>query len=238
MFSQTIRSSHLHLLRLRHIQKLPSIPLLTIRYHGTESSSTIKVRAAERLLKSPECDYLFPLYVENDGGHNHLITKWFYQEGDVVKDSTPLCEIDTDEFSYDFDCPEDGYLAQRTVDEGDAVEEQQLFAVLVKSIEEFDDYHIRLKETCNNIVQEEEEEKTKQLKESVGTEENAKEMVHRILETTGMEQYRNMFELLIKDDGFDTPCALKAITDEDLQESGVEKKGHRRALLRALEGDE
>jgi len=227
-----IRLLHHHH-RLKHLQKKNVPIVLRVRHHGSKPAN-MEIRAAERLLKEPDCAYLIPLYVKDVGGHHYRLTKWFQQEGDAVNESTALCEIDTDEFAYDFPASENGYLAQCTVAEGDAVEEDQMFALLVQSVEELDDYRSRLGETCKVLIEEEEQE-MQHKKGTLQNEESATDMVQRVLKATGMEQYKDEFTKLVEDDGFDTPGALREVTEDDLEDVGVRKKGHRRALIRALE---
>ena len=52
-----------------------------------------------------------PLYVGDDGGHDHRVSRWLKSEGDVVAPDEAVCEIETTEFLYDFGTDEEGYLS-------------------------------------------------------------------------------------------------------------------------------
>jgi hypothetical protein len=213
----------------------PNHLLRLFRQCLSTKSSTIEEKAAQQLLKDTELAYIVPLYIEDDGGHDRKIAKWFKQEGDAVTSQDVLCEIDTTEFSYDFTTDEEGFLAQRVaVEEGGAVEDEDLLALLVPTEENLVDYRQRFKDMCQLLEAEQKEANIATSLAAQGTETVA-EIVERILTVTGMPQYKEVFRVLVVDEGFDTPGALQEITKEDLKECGVTKKGHQRALIRALQ---
>ena len=215
----------------------PNTLLRFFRQCLSTKSSTIEEEAAQQLLKDTELAYIVPLYIEDDGGHDRKIAKWFKQEGDAIASQDVLCEIDTTEFSYDFTTDEEGFLAQCVaVEEGVAVEDEDLLALLVPTEEDLVDYRQRFKDLCQLLEAEQKEANIATALAAHGTETVA-EIVERVLTVTGMPQYKEVFRVLVVDEGFDTPCALQEITKEDLKECGVTKKGHQRALIRALQPD-
>ena len=191
--------------------------------------STIEEKAAHKMLKDTDLAYIVPLYIENDGGHDRKVAKWFKQEGDPVASQDVLCEIDTTEFSYDFTTEEEGFLAQCVaVEDSGVVEDAELLALLVPTVEDLEHFRARFVEVCRALENDQQSTSEPQPDETVQA------TVQRVLRTTGMEQYTEVFHTLVEEEGFDTPCTLREITEDDLIEAGVTKKGHRRALLRGF----
>jgi hypothetical protein len=203
----------------------------------SSESSSIEKKAAQKLLKDADLAYLVPLYIEDDGGHDRKVAKWFKEKGDVINSQDVLCEIDTTEFSYDFTTEEEGFLAQCVALEGDGVvEDEELLALIVPTEEDLEDYNQKFASMCQVL---EEEQKIANIQAAMAasgmdSEETVEDAVERVLKVTGLEQYEDVFNTLIVDEGFDTLCALQEIQEDDLKESGISKKGHRRALLKVL----
>ena len=58
-------------------------------------------KALDAVLSDEGAAYLVPLYVGDDGGHDHRVSRWLKSEGDVVAPDEAVCEIETTEFLYD-----------------------------------------------------------------------------------------------------------------------------------------
>ena len=226
--------------RARHIHPMRDMSKLALNTSGqrfSTDSQSISEKTSQALLKHPECAYIVPLYVGQDGGHDRILKEWMKQEGDAVAPQDVLCEIDTTEFSYDYTSEVEGYLVHRTIAEGGDLGDEQLVALVVPSSENLEDYQERF-EAMYKLLEEEEEREKVRSKDAATTkvrEEDVEEMVKRVLAMTELVQYKEVFRKLVDDDGFDTACAMQAVTEDDLEECGIEKKGHRRALVVALQ---
>lgn len=66
------------------------------------------------------------------------IASWFKKEGDAVKEGDPLCEIETDKATMEYQSPESGTILKIIVQPGKAVALSAPIAVVGKSGEKFD----------------------------------------------------------------------------------------------------
>lgn len=75
------------------------------------------------------------LSIPDDGLHSVVTVKeWYKQEGDFISESEAICEIETPDFSYDFQSDVSGFLAkiiipQGDVQAGDSIGKSPLFLV-------------------------------------------------------------------------------------------------------------
>ncbi len=192
--------------------------------HGIDPGVVHK--ALDAVLSDEDAAYLIPLYIGDDGGHDHRVSQWFKSEGDAVIADEAVCEIETTEFLYDFGPQEDGFLALCAVEAEARVEDKDLVALLAPTEEELVDFRSRFEKACGGILTLQAEAaaaaQTTKLSETCPE-------LEALLASTKMERYLDTFV----EEGFDTRAALNTVTDEDLTELGV-KAGHRRVLLEAL----
>jgi pyruvate dehydrogenase E2 component (dihydrolipoamide acetyltransferase) len=67
------------------------------------------------------------------------ILKWKVQEGDTFEAGTPLCEVETDKASMDYEAAEDGTLLKIIMGEGDGAKVGDTIAIFGESGEDFAD---------------------------------------------------------------------------------------------------
>jgi hypothetical protein len=193
--------------------------------HGIDPG--VVEKALDVVLSDEGAAYLVPMYVGDDGGHDHRVSQWFKSEGAAVAADEAVCEIETTEFLYDFGPKEAGFLALRAVEADVRVEDRDLVALLAPTEKDLVDFRGRFEEACGGILALQAEAdaaaQTAKLAETCPE-------LEALLVSTGMERYLETFI----EDGFDTRAALDTVTDDDLKELDV-KAGHRRVLLAALE---
>lgn len=183
-------------------------------------------KAADAIISDEEASYLIPMYIGEDGGHGHKISQWYKEEGDEVSNQEAICEIETNEFLYDFVAQDSGFLAVRGAEECLDLDDRDMVALVAPTEENLIHFQQRFRKLCSEIEAQEAEATAQG---QIGNLSSVCPELKALLISTSMERYAHDFV----EEGFDTKAALSTVTDEDLKELGV-KAGHRRVLLAAL----
>ncbi|KAG6958384.1 hypothetical protein JG687_00009418, partial [Phytophthora cactorum] len=81
------------------------------------------------------------------GTGDTTLTKWYVQEGAVVKDGTHMCEIDTPDLCFQLESGDEGFIARLLVNEGSSnVAPGQPLAIIVPTEEDIEPFVKVLKE--------------------------------------------------------------------------------------------
>jgi len=160
--------------------------------------------------------------------HNVTVLEWYKGEGDSVEANEALCEIDTPEFSYDFQSSVGGVIAKIVAPAGTEVEPGDTLVYLAEN-----------EDTREAVVSFLEEKKNKNQKNDSKTSKDEDvndqyqdDELQKWLRSVKEEfvEYADVF----RKEGFDSLEAIETLTEDDLQQMEI-KKGHSRILLKSIE---
>jgi len=154
-----------------------------------------------------------------DDGHPFCdVVSWYPAIGDSIKTDDLLCEIETPDYSYDFEARDDGYLAKVMIPGGaKGVEPGTILAYLAKEPE-----HIPIVDAFFSPPVE---------KEEVVIPSDASELEAFL---SSLENDMSGYVDTFSTDGFDSLASIATITKSDLASMGV-KKGHIRVIMKGIQ---
>jgi len=206
---------------------------------GSGGSTSTVEKSATALAQGEELlERVIKLRMVDDVHQSSSISAWHKHEGDYVKTSEPVLEIDTPEFSFDFQSPDSGIIAKRMKDVGAEIETGAILAYLAKTEEDA----VAVREFIDSPEYKEMERiKKEKRREELEEKEKREHQTERDNRKIEFKEYLENLEVdmseyadALVEEGFDSLKALKTITNEDLKELGV-KKGHRRIILAEVE---
>ena len=65
-----------------------------------------------------------------------VLAKWLVKEGDLIKQGTMLCSVETDKTTVDYESMDEGYLRKILVQAGTTARVNQLIAILTEDKDE------------------------------------------------------------------------------------------------------
>jgi len=173
-----------------------------------------------------------------DDGANHQVTvsEWYKSEGDEVEAGEAICEIDSPEFSYDYQTSVSGVVAKIIARTGTSdIEPGDTLAYLAESAEAL--------EGVLNVL-EKEEAKKKELAEALNESSVEAEAIidsENVSDEELLSWLKNVREdfavkyaKLFKEEGFDSKATIETITEDDLKQMDI-KTGHLRLLLKHIQ---
>ncbi|GBG32613.1 Dihydrolipoyllysine-residue acetyltransferase component of pyruvate dehydrogenase complex, mitochondrial [Hondaea fermentalgiana] len=183
----------------------------------------------------------------DDGYDSSSVATWYKEEGDKIRSSESLVEIETPEFSYDFQSSVSGVLAKIVKQAGAEVKSGSVLAYIGSTEEEATEIqaymqseeYAELKRAKKRRA--EEAEKAEDADSSSSGEDASKDGADQGDETHEVRMFLKNLESDMSrytddliENGFDSIPALATVEMEDLTQSGV-KKGHARLIMRAID---
>mmetsp|Transcript_15885 Transcript_15885/g.25927 ORF Transcript_15885/g.25927 Transcript_15885/m.25927 type:complete len:258 (+) Transcript_15885:135-908(+) len=191
---------------------------------GAGAGEGEKVKSSEQVIQDA-----LKLVLPDDGHEKVVLAAWLKKEGDSVLTSETVCEIETDDYIYDFTANTSGILAKILVKTGSEIKPHTTLAYLAPDEEEAQ----QLRDLLALQASEDSKEKNKKnIVENTPEDEEVDEEVLDFLQGLGddMSRYYKQF----MEDGFDSVSAIATLEEEDLKAMQV-KKGHIRVLLKGIE---
>lgn len=186
-------------------------------------------------------EHAVKIILPDDGYDVSSVATWYKKEGEAIKSAESLVEIETPEFSYDFQSSVTGVLAKILKHEGAEVKSGSVLAYIGKSNEEAEeilaytqsDEYAEIRRLKKKRAEDAEKEDLPQSEETqAAKKEAAVDDVRSFLH--GLEGDMSVYADKLIDEGFDTLGALGTLTMEDLKELEI-KKGHARLILQGVE---